>query len=184
MRVEQRNAIGTVYRDFCDPNFGTSYDLSGPMDGSLYEPYRNQLLTRYQSNCTAFFVREVTQIIALRDLPGLLLPSTGKTQIDTDGAFMLGVWLFLAHHPDITVCVGEGEPRRRGLADMFPASDLVPFGTIDSLSSIAVGYANALGLWVELRQQRRMPACDGLLTLSSTAMAYRQLTSANFKPAL
>lgn len=181
MPEEQRTAIGMVYRDFCDPNFGTSYDLSGPMDHTLYEPYRNQLLTKYQSNCSTFFMGEVSRIIALRDVVSLLPPAIGQAQLDTNGAIALGIWLFLAHSPDIGACVGDGDIRRK-FAEEFVGADLQPLGTGDSLTPIAEGFAGGLALWTQAREQRRLPVCHVFLTNAYVAIGAKLRTSANYSP--
>lgn len=178
---QQRTTIGTVYRDFCDPGFGNVYDLSGPMDLSLYEPYRNQLWTKYRSDCTSFFALDVAEIVALRDVEALLPPPIGRSLLDTEGAFVLGLWLFFAHASEMNECFGPVE-NGRSVVHGFPGAALAPLGTRDSLSTIAEGYAGALGLWIEAKRQRRVPPCEIFRTYAEGAMTFRQHNSANFSP--
>ncbi|ODT74037.1 MAG: hypothetical protein ABS76_38010 [Pelagibacterium sp. SCN 64-44] len=178
---QQRTTIGTVYRDFCDPGFGNVYDLSGPMDLSLYEPYRNQLWTKYRSDCTSFFALDVAEIVALRDVEALLPPPIGRSLLDTEGAFVLGLWLFFAHASEMNECFGPVE-NGRSVVHGFPGAALAPLGTRDSLSTIAEGYAGALGLWIEAKRQRRVPPCEIFRTYAEGAMTFRQHNSANFGP--
>lgn len=176
----QRNAIAHVYRDFCDPNFGTAYDLSGSTSAEFYEAYRNQLFVAYRSSCFQFLDDQVLTAVGTQHIERLLDLPPGPSRLDRNGALALGILVFLQTHEGPKACWGD---RRNTVLEHYYGDlpeQLLALATKDNLWSLGGGYGSGWGQWIMTSAQRGEPYCHSLNLLVQTVVGLALLQSQNF----
>lgn len=171
MSEGQQNAIATVYRDYCEPDFETRSGWSvGEADSNFYESYSNQLFVRYTANCTQFFLNEMSRVLAIKAINILIQLPNKPSELDERGGEAVGFWQFMTTG-DMQRCKPEVVQLALSEHGSVPEA-LTQLASEADRSNIVEGYRQGLILWTQLSQRYGALICASGAPLNMSNMMF------------